>query len=345
LALVYTRTFYGFFDAFRRLPIPRHIRPAIGALLTGLIGVTLYYAFGREQRALAVMATGYSVIQEIFTSGNAVDGGRFFWLLVAIAVGKIVTTGLTIGSGGSGGVFGPSMVIGGCGGAALGIALHQVFSPESVPNTASFAVVGMASFFAAAAKTPFSTLVMVSEITGGYHLLIPALWGCAIAFITSDEQSIYSAQVEGRSRSPAHQGSFVRDVLSDVLVSQFLPAGAPIRVLHAQDPLAVVLDRFDEGTATVLPVVDDEDRLLGVVNLDEVFIASHAPALQPLILATDLMRSRVTPLVPANSLDRALELFVENDLRLLGMITRTEVTSAYLRFVHGPRGAASAASW
>ena len=176
------------------------------------------------------------------------------------------------------------MVIGGCGGAALGLGLQSMW-PELVPHPASFAVVGMASFFAAAAKTPVSTLVMVSEMTGGYHLLLPTLWGCAISFMISDEQSIYRAQVESRSRSPAHQGSFVREVLSDVRIRQFLPAGRDVTMLHANESLDSVLDRFDEGTATVLPVVDAENRLLGVVNMDEVFLASHAPELRPLILA------------------------------------------------------------
>ena len=74
-------------------------------------------------------------------------------VFLAVAVGKIVTTGLTIGSGGSGGVFGPSMVIGGCGGGALGILLNQ-FWPALAPHPASFVIVGMAGFFAAAAKTP-----------------------------------------------------------------------------------------------------------------------------------------------------------------------------------------------
>ena len=105
------------------------------------------------------------------------------------------------------------MVIGGCGGGALGILLNRVFPPGSVPPPASFVIVGMAGFFAAAAKTPFSTLVMVSEMTGNYNLLLPTLWVCTIAFLLSDEQSIYSSQVESRSRSPAHQGAYVREVL------------------------------------------------------------------------------------------------------------------------------------
>ena len=94
-----------------------------------------------------------------------------------------------------------------------------------MPHPASFIIVGMAGFFAAAAKTPFSTLVIVSEMTGNYNLLLPTLWVCTIAFLLSDEQSIYSSQVESRSLSPAHQGNYVREVLAGLKVGEFLLPG------------------------------------------------------------------------------------------------------------------------
>ena len=114
LAALYTRTFYGMVHVFHRLPVRPHFRPAIGAFLTGLVGLILYYAFGRQE-VLAVLAFGYGSIQQAITDG---PGGISIAVLLAIALGKILTTSLTIGSGGSGGVFGPSMVIGGCGGGA-----------------------------------------------------------------------------------------------------------------------------------------------------------------------------------------------------------------------------------
>jgi len=232
LAMLYTRTFYGCKRLFERLPILPHFRPAIGALLTGLVAVLLYvlasYAIkGPPQRVLAVLAFGYSAIQDAVMQDTNVSA----LMLLLIALGKIATTGLTIGSGGSGGVFGPSMVIGGCGGGALGIALHNLW-PGLVPHPASFVIVGMAGFFAAAAKTPFSTLIIVSEMTGGYTLLLPALWVCTLSFIFSGQRSIYASQVESRSRSPAHQGSYVREVLAKVCVSEFLSSQEAVVTLR-----------------------------------------------------------------------------------------------------------------
>ena len=343
LAMLYTHTFYGMTHLFRRLTLPHHFRPAIGAFLTGLVGFVLYYAFGRNQAVLAVLAFGYGSIQQAMIDGAAASA----WVLLAIALGKILTTSLTIGSGGSGGVFGPSMVIGGCGGGALGIALHNLW-PGLVPNPASFVIVGMAGFFAAAAKTPFSTLVIVSEMTGGYHLLLPALWVCVLAFLLSDEKSIYSAQIESRSRSPAHRGSFVRDALGEVRVSQFFTPGQVLAAVRPHDSLETILSQLDDSQYLVLPVVDGQNRLLGVVDLEEVHLATQSSHVRTLVVAEDLMRTDVTPLTPEDKLDRALELFIEHDLlslpvvnnlrerTVLGMIRRQEIGSAYVRHVHGP---------
>ena len=344
LAMLYTRTFYGVTHLFRQLPVPKHFRPSIGAALTGLLGVVLYWSFGGEETLLAVLSFGYNAVQGVLSDDSTATAS----VLLAVALGKIVTTSLTIGSGGSGGVFGPSMVIGGCGGGALGIALHSVW-PAIVPHPASFVIVGMAGFFAAAAKTPVSTLVIVSEMTGGYHLLLPSLWVCTLAFMLSDEKSIYSSQIESRSRSPAHQGNYVREILAEVHVQQFITVGLPVPVLHANESLTAVLYRLSSSGYPVLPVVNEENCLLGVVNLEEVHLVSQSDHVRPLIVAADLMRSDVRPLQPDDCLDRALELFVENDLlalpvvqdlatpRVIAVVRRFDIASAYLRHVHGPR--------
>jgi CIC family chloride channel protein len=263
LAMLYTRSFYGLTAVFHRLPLPPHLKPAVGALLTGAVGVGLYFALGGQQDVLAVLSFGYGVVQKAL-GGPAGSVGSAIAILSAVALGKILTTGLMIGSGGSGGVFGPSMVIGGCGGGALGLTLNALWPPLA-PHPASFVIVGMAGFFAAAAKTPFSTLVIVSEMTGDYNLILPALFVCTLAFLLSDEQSLYRSQVESRSRSPAHQGRFVREALTGVTIDSFLPLRWDGPALRPGDPLDAVAERFDDPGVPVLPVLDGDGRLLGVV--------------------------------------------------------------------------------
>jgi CIC family chloride channel protein len=347
LAMLYTRTFYGLTFLFHRLPLLPHLKPAIGAFLSGLLAVVLFYLLGQQEQVLAVLSFGYGILQDAMGTWPPGQASLSFALvLLTVALGKIVTTSLTIGSGGSGGVFGPSMVIGGCGGGALGILLNWML-PALAPHPANFVIVGMAGFFAAAAKTPFSTLVMVSEMTGNYNLLLPTLWVCALAFLLSDEQSIYSSQVESRSRSPAHQGDYVREVLTGLRVSQFMTPQEQVPILGPGDRLDRVLERLGSSPFHALPVSDEGGRLLGVVSLEEVHLASQSPHLRPMIVAADLMRSDVSPLRPEDRLDRALEMFVENDVlalpvvdgpagrQIVGIVKRSDIATTYLRHVHG----------
>jgi CIC family chloride channel protein len=349
LAMLYTRSFYGLTHLFHRLPIRPHFKPAIGAFLSGALALGLYFMFRRDHddnRVFAVLSFGYGILQRALTDAAAGASLNFAMILLAVAVGKILTTGLTIGSGGSGGVFGPSMVIGGCGGGALGIMLHRL-SPTLAPDPASFVVVGMAGFFAAAAKTPFSTLVMVSELTGNYGLLLPALWVCAISFLLSDEQSIYSSQVESRSRSPAHQGSYAREVLAGLQVGALVTPLTEAAVLRPGDRVAEVVSRLTGSPYQAVPVVDDSGRYLGIVSLEEVVLASRSAELAPLLVAADMMRGGVTPLNPGDGVDEAMELFVESDLlalpvvdgtleqKVVGMVKRADVANLYLQRITG----------
>jgi len=336
LAMLYTRTFYGLTYLFHRLPILPHFRPAIGAFLTGLVGLVLYFALGRDTQVLSVLSFGYGILQDAVFQKQDLDAT----VLLAVALGRILTTGLTIGSGGSAGVFGSSMVIGGCGGGAIGLMFHSLW-PGLVPHPSSFVLVGMAGFFAAAAKTPFSTLVMVGELTGNYGLLLPTLWVCTIAFLLSDRQSIYGSQVEDRGKSPAHQGGYIREIVGGWLVSQLLTPGKEVATLRPGDTLTTVFERFDAAGCLSLPVVDDEGRLLGVVNEEEIHIALEGTATRSLLRVADLMRTDVTPLLPDDRLARVAELFVRHDLkslpvvdgepaRVIGVIRRVDIARACL---------------
>ena len=271
LAMVYVRSFYAIQHAFESVRIGKAFRPALGALLSAVLALVIFFAVGRQRAALSVLSFGYGVLQE----GLYDEASLSALLLLVIAVGKIVTTGLTIGSGGSGGVFGPSMVIGGCAGGSLGVFVHSPW-PAAVPHPGTFAILGMAGFFAAAAKTPFSTLVIVSEMTGDYRLLLPALWVCTLAFLLSDEQPLYRSQVASRALSPAHRGELVRQVLAGLRVRQFLSDHAEVPTLRANDPLSAVVSRFDPGAYSVVPVVGPDNSLLGVIVLDELHLAVQA---------------------------------------------------------------------
>ena len=342
LAMIYVRTFYAIHHVFESVRVPKSLKPALGAALAAAVGLAIYFAVGRQQVALSVLSFGYGVLQQGLGDNTTLTAG----VLLAIAIGKILTTSLTIGSGGSGGVFGPSMVIGGCAGGSLGVFIHGLW-PTAVPHPGGFVILGMAGFFAAAAKTPFSTLVIVSEMTGDYRLLLPALWVCTLAFLLSDEEPLYRSQVPSRSLSPAHQGEFAREILAGLQVRQFLGASTAVPTLRANDTLSKVVAKFDGEQYGVLPVVGPEDGMLGVIVMDEVHLAAKAGNASSWLLAADLMRSDVRPLHPDDRLDLGMQLFAENDLpalpvvdgshqnRVIGLVRRSDISKAYLRKLHG----------
>jgi CIC family chloride channel protein len=192
--------FYGIRDLFRSLKIPNHVKPAIGGLLMGLLAV-----FVPE-----VISTGYGWVQKAMT-GNYIG-----WSLIFLGLAKILAMSLTISSGGSGGVFGPNVYIGGMVGAWVAFVTDRLI-PGAGLNPAAFAVVGMAAVFAGTARVPIATLIMVAEMTGGYGLIVPSMLATTIAFVVERTVSagfkyprLYEAQVELRSDSPTHLESMLK---------------------------------------------------------------------------------------------------------------------------------------
>ncbi len=192
-------------------------------------------------------------------------------------------------------------------------------------------------------------MIIVSEMTGNYNLILPALFVCTLAFLFSDRQSLYKNQVMSRSASPAHQGTYVREVLAGLQVRLFLDPQWDGPVLHPEERVAAVADRFSGADHDVLPVTDAAGRYLGVVGLEEIYAATQATNAGPMLLTADLMRTDVAPLGPEDGLDRAMELFAENDLlalpvvdkaqgqRVLGVVKRHDVAGDYLRRLHEPK--------
>jgi CIC family chloride channel protein len=179
--------FYGLRDIFHKVPLPPHIKPAIGGLLVGLLALALPQVLGG----------GYGWIQE------AMDGRLPMMLLLALIFAKMLAFALTVSSGGSGGVFAPSLFVGAMVGGFMANLFHQ--------PPAAFVIVGMGAVFGGAARVPIATLLMVTEMTGGYKLLVPAALAVMLSFLVQTilssrlkYKSLYEAQMPSRAESPAH---------------------------------------------------------------------------------------------------------------------------------------------
>ena len=126
--------------------------------------------------------------------------------------------------------------------------------------------------------------------------------------------------MESRSRSPAHQGSYVREVLAGLFVSNFLEPLRNFPYLEPDFTIDTVIERFDAANYPVLPVLDAENRLQGIVVLEEVHLAAQSENVRPWLLAVDLMRPLERPLLPEDRLIEAMELFVEYDLLAIPVV-------------------------
>jgi chloride channel protein, CIC family len=253
--ILYARVFYGLTAGFRQLPVPRTLKPAIGGLAVGTIGMA----------APESIHVGYGTVQQLLTP----QGIETFsiGLLLALPFLRIITTSLTVGSGGSGGIFGPGMVIGAVVGAAAWKLFHGL--PGFPTQPGPVVIVGMIAAFGSIAHAPLAMLLMVGEMTGNLSLLAPAMVAVAIATLVVGDETIYKNQVDSRADSPAHRHRFALPLLSA------LPAGraaVPVTLWHADTPVADVLREAKNWPALV---VEPGGRLLGEVTRDR---ASKAEA-------------------------------------------------------------------
>lgn len=336
MGILYIKTFYGWHDRWKKAPIPAALRPVVGALLTGLVALAFYYGSSRNSHALAVLATGYGTLQRALVDPAAVG----WQMLLAVATLKILTTSLTIGSGGSGGVFGPSMVIGGSTGAAVGLLFHQV-SPQWVPDPAVYAVVGMAGFFAGIAHAPISTIIMVTELTGDYSLLVPTMWVSTLCFILCQRWTLYRKQLPSRLDSPAHRGDFLVDVLEGMTVQDV--TWKQRTTVPENMNLREIVQLVADTRQHYFPVIDEAGRLVGIFSTDDVRRYFLNQLIWELANARDVMTTRVVTVTPEDDLNTALRRFTELNLdelpivsqqtptQLLGMLRRKDVIGFYNR--------------
>lgn len=335
---LYIRTFYWTHTLFNKLPLPMYLKSALGALLAGLVGLGVFYAGGQDPQLLAVLGGGYGMLQVAFSDA----GSLAFSTLLIVGLVKILTTSLTISSGGSGGVFGPSMVIGGCVGGAVG-KIMQTAMPQIVTQPATFAIVGMAGFFAGCARAPFSTILMVTEMTGSYHLLLPAMWVSTLCFLLMRRWTLYEKQVPTRLDSPAHRGDFIVDVLEGMKVNDVYQKHRSIRLVHEGTSLNDIVHLLAETSQRYFPVVDESDKLLGIFSAEDVRSYLYDDTIWEIANARDVMNTRVLTVTPDDDLNTALTRFTalnidelpvvspDDSQRLLGILRRKETIAAYNR--------------
>jgi chloride channel protein, CIC family len=250
--ILYGRTFYWIRDFFRSLKIPNYIKPAIGGLIVGIIGIFLPQILGM----------GYGWVQFAINGDTA---ALPLGIMIAVIFGKIIATSLSVGSGGSGGVFAPGLVIGGMVGGVTWSLLHS-FTSILPSDPAPFVVLGMMTLFGGIAKAPLAIMIMVSEMTGNYSLLIPSMVSVVIAYFLTGNNYIYENQVNTRAESPAHKSEYVVPLLEKIRIADAMVTNP---ITASSYMLVYDLEKMMKSNGIDAVPVLDSGRLTGVVaNLD-----------------------------------------------------------------------------
>jgi CIC family chloride channel protein len=336
-ALAFVKSFYGVRKVFSDWHIPQYIKPMIGGLMTGGLVLLLMTVTGDHKYTIDVMGGGYGILQDIVQNGIKNTG---IWILLLVAIGKILATSFTIGSGGSAGVFGPSMVIGGTIGAASGYLLQFIF-PGFTLYPSTFAIVGMAGFFAAAANTPISTIIMVSELTGNYELLMPSMWVCTLSFLVARKWSIYQSQVPGRIYSQAHFGEYAHNIFRTITVRDTFNRHKNNKTLDDDMPLQIIMSTLQNTKQRMFPVVNKEKQLVGsfyIKDLPNMLQKSESGV----TVVADVMDHHILKISLNETIDRAQEIMLHNHVdelvvvndfdnpyNVLGIITTADIMKAY----------------
>ena len=264
--------------------------------------------------------------------------------LLLIPFTKVITTSLTIGSGGSGGVFGPALVIGAATGGAFGTLLH-ILMPAYVPAASipAFAVVGMISLFGGISHAPVAVLIMIVEMTGNLSLFVPAMAAVTISSIITWDSSIFFAQVEDRARSPAHRGDYRIDILRDIGVAGAMIMGDDVITVTTDMETRNVLEIIQRTGHTGYPVTED-GRLVGIVTIGD--LRSEKSSDQQSLTVRDCMTVPVLTLSTADTLEDAVLLmtgknihhipvvFSNEEDRIAGLLTSTDIMRAYAKALH-----------
>lgn len=260
VGVLYAESFYGTERIFHRLSMPNWLKPALGGLSVGLIGLKVHGA----------LHTGYGWVQIGMTDQLLTLP---LWIVLVLPFAKIAATSLSIGSGGSGGIFGPGMVIGGMLGAAFW-RLSQDMLPDMPHSPAPFVIIGMMAMFGGIAHAPLAVMLMVAEMTGNLSLLAPAMVAVAVSTALVGDRTIYRSQVPNRSDSPAHRLRLSFPLLSSLHVRDVMRPFDPARPASDEAAVSVspetllpeALERLAEARSSEATVLE-RDQPVGLLTV------------------------------------------------------------------------------
>jgi CIC family chloride channel protein len=326
-AVIYIKTLYKSEDIFDSVKfVPEYFKPAIGGLLIGIIAVSF-------PEGIRVFGVGYESIE------MALTGKMILATTALLVVLKLLATIITLGSGGSGGVFAPGLFMGAMLGATFGFIANSMF-PDVAVNPAAYALVGMGGVFAGSAQAPITAIIMLFEMSNDYGLILPLMVTCIISSVVA--RSIYNdniyvvkllrrgLDIESARRPDVLKNVLVRDVMTDTL--EMIPGDFKV-----SDAWKSISGSPHQG----FPVVTGKNKLCGIITQHELEEAmdkglqderiDNITSRQLVVVTVDEPLSVAVRKMDEYNIGRLPAVDPDDNSKILGLITRSDVITAYGR--------------
>ena len=302
-------------------------KPAIGGLIVGMISIFMPQILGN----------GYDVMEQALT-------GQMFWGLAFLLVFmKIICTSITLGSGGMGGVFAPSLFIGAMVGTAFGSSVHFIF-PTLSASAETYSVVGMGAVAGAVMQAPLTNILMLFELTNDYTLILPIMATCIAASYTYQrftKHSIYMQNLLNKGINIRHGRE--ASIMNSIKVQDVM--STDITTIAQEMPFRKILETISYSKNFYFPVLDNRGDMTGILSFSDIREVIFEEQLGDLLVAGELANTKVYSLTPQQNLNEAMEIFSQLDvdqlpvvrsedkLKVIGMLTRGDMMASYNRAI------------
>lgn len=333
VGMIFIRSLYGTESFFDKLKIPDYIKPMIGGLSVGIIGLLCIWKFGHY----FIFGVGYAATSDVLAGTIKSELLPLFALLAILIFLKIFATSLSLGSGGSGGVFAPSLFIGAMVGGAFGIVVNILYPSITAPYSA-YALVGMAAVFAGTSRATLTAIIILFEMTLNYSIILPLMFACVVSDALStvlSKETIYTKKIIKRGiRYPYEREA---DILEMLFVKDFMRTN--VKTVNEEMSVGEVTGIILHTGLQVFPVLNKKDDLIGIVTYSDLIEPIEQNKLD--VLVKDIDIKEMVTIYPDETLKRALKQVVLGDYdclmvvdrnapkKLVGLLSRSDIISAY----------------
>ncbi|MCK4390604.1 MAG: chloride channel protein [Desulfobacterales bacterium] len=327
VAVTFTTLLYRAEDIFDNLKIPDYLKPVTGGLMLGLMGLLFPHVLG-----VGYPAIDLSLMQKLS-----------WWVMFLLVAFKILSTSITIGSGGSGGIFAPSLFMGAMAGGFFGTVVHHIF-PEVTASPGAYSIVGMGAVVSGTTHGPLSAILILFEMTGDYKIILPLMIACIIGSLASGQlltDSIYTLKLARRGVN-IKAGKEV-NVLKSISVKDVM--NPEVETIPENMTLGRLAEKISKSKYNSFPVVNSEGDLTGILTFVDYHDVVFDESLRDLVVAKEIATTKVVTVSLNDNLYNTMEKITlkdfsilpvvspDNPSQLLGTLTRRDIYSAYNKAV------------